>query len=117
MAVTVARLQIVLGMTGDPAFDTARATDLLSQAQQLLVPITGNPIPDAADPIMLSCLTRAYLNPTNATQLGAGPFTASFPAGGVYLMKSERAALQRALGLGNHFAVEMLPQPFRDGTA
>lgn len=113
MAVDVARLQVVLGMTGDPAFDTPRATDLLDQVQKLVIPITGNPIPDAADPIILSALVRAYLNPTNATQLGAGPFTASFPAGGVYLMKSERAALQRAIGQGNRFTVEMLPAPYR----
>lgn len=113
MSVDVTRLQIVLGMTGDPAFDTPRATDLLDQAQKLIVPITGNPIPDSADPILISCVTRAYLNPTNATQLGAGPFTASFPSGGVYLMKGERAALQRAIGQGNHFAVEMLPAELR----
>lgn len=113
MAVDTTRLQVVLGLTGDPGFDTARAADLIDQATKLIIPITGNPIPDAADPIMLSCLTRAYLNPTNATQLGAGPFTASFPSGGVYLLKAERSALQRAIGGGNHFVIEQLPAAYR----
>jgi hypothetical protein len=100
-------------MADDESFDVARATDLIDQAMKLIVPITGNPIPDAADPILISCVTRAYLNPTNASQLVAGPFTASFPSGGVYLLKAERSALQRAIGGGNHFAIEQLPAAYR----
>jgi hypothetical protein len=112
MSVDAARLQLTLGLVGDPGFDTDRATDLLDQINKLVIPITGPTIPDAADPIILSALARAYLNPTNATQLGAGPFTASFPAGGVYLTKAERGALQRAIGQGNYFAIEALPAPY-----
>lgn len=113
MSVDVTRLQVVLGMTDDLTFDTARATDIIAQAAQIIEPITGTPIPESADPIYLSVVTRAYLNPTNATQLVAGPYTASLPSGGVYLLRAERGALQRAVGRGNHFVIEQLPYPYR----
>lgn len=116
MAVTTETLQTFLGMTGDAEFDTDRATLLLDLATKIIAPITGSPVPDAADPIMLSCVVRAYLNPTNATNLTAGPYTAAFPSGGVYLTRAERGALQRAIGAGYHFAVEALPAAYLTGS-
>lgn len=101
-------IQTYLGLD-DTEFDSARATFLITQAQKIIAPITGDPIPDAVDPITLTVVSRAYLNAGGATNMSAGPYTAAFPAGGVYLTKAERGALARAIGLGYHFAIEGLP--------
>jgi hypothetical protein len=111
--ITAVDLQTALSMS-DTEYDSARGTLLISLAQKIIQPIAGNPIPDAADPIMLSAVMRAYLNPGGATNLGAGPYTAAFPAGGVYLTKAERGALARAIGRGNHFSIECLPAEYRE---
>lgn len=111
MTVTIDTLQTYLGVT---EVDTDRATLLLSLVTQLVEPLAGTPIPDAADPIILSALTRAYLNPTNAQTQGAGPYSATIPAGGVYLTRGERATLARTLGLGSHFVIETLPAMYRE---
>lgn len=111
--ITTDDLMTYLGMS-TAEFDVARATLLITQAQKIVTPITGNPIPEAADPIILTAVSRAYLNPGGATNLGAGPYTAAFPAGGVYLTKAERGALSRAIGRGNYFSVEGLPACYRD---
>lgn len=108
-----ADLQTALGMS-DAEFNLPRATLLINLVAEIVVPIAGNPIPSAADPVMLTAVLRAYLNPGGATNLGAGPYTAQFPAGGVYLTRPERGALARAIGRGNYFSVEALPQQYRE---
>lgn len=94
--------------------DEDRAELLISLAEAQVEPITGSPIPDAADAVILSSVTRAYLNPTNAATQSAGPFTAAFPSGGVYLTRAERAALMRTVGGGQHFVVETLPKLWQE---
>jgi hypothetical protein len=112
MAVDTNRIRVNLRMDDGVDWDEALAADILDQVEKLVIPITSEPIPDAADPVIITATKRAYLNHTGATTMAAGPYSASFPAGGVYLTVAERGALQRAINQGNHFSIEMLPATY-----
>jgi hypothetical protein len=92
---------------GSPV-DTDRARLLIALAMDLCAAII-DPVPDTAKAIVLSAAGRAYANPAGTTSETVGPYTMTSPSAGVYLTKSERAALRRLIGSGGAFDVDLLP--------
>lgn len=91
-------------------FDTdqqARATFLIAQATLLAQSIV-DPLPDTAEPVILSVAGRAWGNPQGASSQTAGPFAVQQP-GGLYLTRQDRAALKRLAGKGGAFTIDPTP--------
>lgn len=91
--------------------DEARANMLINHAMLLCESIVS-PVPDAAEPVVLSAAARAYSNPSFATQEMEGPYQVTRPSGGVYLSPAERAALRRFAGGGGAFSVRLIPEGY-----
>lgn len=104
LAVTTHDLALYLD---EDEVDEDRALLLLGLAQGLCEQVVS-PLPDGAKAVILSSTARAYSNPTQVIQDGAGPFQQTLPSGGVYLTRNERAALRRASGTGGAFSVDLI---------
>lgn len=85
----------------------ARATFLIGQATLLAQSIV-DPLPDTAEPVILSVAGRAWGNPQGASSQTAGPFAVQQP-GGLYLTRQDRAALKRLAGKGGAFTIDPTP--------
>jgi hypothetical protein len=86
-----------------------RAEFLIAQVM-LLAGAIVSPVPQGASPVILSAATRAYATPPGAASSElVGPYQATRPSGGIYLTKSERAALRLLTGGGGAFSFDMLP--------
>jgi hypothetical protein len=106
MTVTPADLGTYLSAT----VDDDRGQLLLDLAQQLCESIV-KPLPNGADAVVLDVAARAYSNPTNAVQQGAGPFSANFGpvGGGMWLTRQNKATLRRLAGSGGAFSIDTMP--------
>lgn len=93
--------------------DTNRATMLLGLAMDLTRSFV-DPVPVEAKAVVLTVAGRAYVNPTGETQELIGPYQVSRPSMGVYLTKGEQATLQRLVGSGGAFNVDMLGSGYPD---
>lgn len=95
---------------GGSNVDEARAEMLLGLAAQLCESVVA-PLPAAADAVVLDVAARAYVNPQNVSQQGAGPFTAAFAGGngGLYLTRQNKATLRRLAGSGGAFTIDTMP--------
>lgn len=100
--------------------DQARATMLIRLAQDLCESILGsdlqNPLPLEAESVVLSSAGRGYLNAQGITSETIGTYNIQRPSAGVYLTKSERAALKRIAGRTGAFSVSLLPTEWRATT-
>ena len=99
MSTPIATSDDLATFLGDPSIDATRAEQLLGIAQAFCEDIV-TPLPPSAFGIILSAAARTYGNPEGLTQESLGPYVAARPATGVYLTKSEKAALRRAAGIG-----------------
>lgn len=100
-------LGIYLGITD---IDQVRATLILQQAQALCESVV-TPLPAGATAVMLDVAARAWANPLNAQQQGAGPFTVGYGAvsGGLWLTQQNKATLRRLAGGGGAFTFDTMP--------
>jgi len=114
VTVTPTDLGTYLGIAIDPAND--RAILLIDLATQLCQSIVS-PLPDGGDAVVLDVVSRAWSNPTNAHQQGAGPFQASYGtvAGGLWLTRANKATLRRLAGSGGAFTIETMPATAASG--
>lgn len=106
-------LQTYLGLQ---AVDTARATMLLEDAQNLCESIVS-PLPATARGIVVSIAARAYTNAGQYQDASLGTARVQFaasgagtPVGGMYLSRSDKANLRRLAGSGGAFSVDPLPK-------
>lgn len=90
--------------------DSARATQLIGWAQALCESVVS-PLPAGAEPVVLDVAARAYVNPSNASQQTAGPFSASYAGsiGGLWLTRQNKATLRRLAGGGGAFTIDTTP--------
>lgn len=110
LVVAPSDLQTYLGVE---TVDTARAQQMLDMAVALCGAIVS-PVPQEALAVVLTSAGRAYSNPQGITSEMVGPYQASRPSAGVYLTKSERAALRLLTGSGGAFNFDMLPAGYPD---
>lgn len=107
MTVTAASLDTYLGLNG--TIDTDRATLLIGLATSIAQSIV-NPLPDGADAVIYSAVTRSYVNPQGVTQETVGPVSVSRPKTGVYFTDDEVATLRRLAGKsGGAFTINVAP--------
>ena len=85
-----------------------RAELLISQAVHLCEAVVS-PLPVGAEAVILSAAGRAYANPQGATYETIGPVSVQRPMAGLYLTKSEKAALKSMAGRGGAFTVDPTP--------
>lgn len=106
LAVYADDLELYLGTTFTS--DETERAQLLIDLSMSLVATVVDPIPESAKAIVLTSAGRAYSNPQGVTSEMMGPFQASRPSAGVYLTRSERAALRLASGKGGAFSIDTL---------
>lgn len=105
-------LETYLGLDAG-AINLNRATLILAMAQDLAETIVS-PLPATARAVVLSVAARAYNNVTSASQVGMGSAYASFGGtgsggvGGLYLSRSDKAALRSLAGRGSAFSADTL---------
>jgi hypothetical protein len=106
VTVAPADLALYLGVE----LDTARAQYLIDRATDLAKTIV-DPLPPAADAIVLDVAARAFTNPGNVSSQGMGPFQASFSGGqgGLYLTRQNKVALRRLGGGSSAFSIDPTP--------
>lgn len=106
MTVAPADLGLYLGAD----VDTDRAQYLIDRATDLCQTIV-NPLPSGADAVVLDVAGRAYVNPSNVTSQGVGPFQASYgtAAGGLWLTRQNKVALRRLAGTGSAYSIDPTP--------
>jgi hypothetical protein len=93
---------------GIASIDLDRAYLVLQLSQQLCQTVV-TPLPDNATPVVLDVASRAYLNPGSVAAQVAGPFSVGSAPGGIYLTRTNKAALRRLAGGGGGFTIETLP--------
>lgn len=106
MALTVSTQDLALYL-GVDTVDDDRAALMITLAGDLCSAIVS-PTPDGAKAIVLTCAARGYSNPSGAQYETTGPYSVQRPFPGLYLTKSERAALKRLSGKGGAFTVNPL---------
>lgn len=106
-APTAEQLALYLGL---PEIDGARA-DLLIQQAVALCETVVKPLPEQATAVVLSVAGRAYVNPQQVSYETIGPMSVQRPqgSGGLYLTKSDKAALKSLAGRGGAFTVDPTP--------
>jgi hypothetical protein len=104
---TAEQLGMYLGL---PEIDGGRA-DLLIQQAVALAESVVRPLPDQATAVVLSVAGRAYVNPQQVSYETIGPMSVQRPqgSGGLYLSKSDKAALKSLAGRGGAFTVDPTP--------
>lgn len=104
---TAEQLGLYLGL-GE--IDGDRADLLIAQAVALCESVV-RPLPDQATAVVLSAAGRAYVNPQQVTYETIGPMSVQRPSGsgGLYLTKSDKAALKSLAGRGGAFTVDPTP--------
>lgn len=108
---------------GDPDnFDENRAEFLLLQARNLCSSVL-TPLPDTADAVVLAVAGRAYVNVASARNVGLGSGQIGFASptggagvGGLYLSRSDKAALRGLRTPGGSGAFTVDPTPEDAGT-
>ncbi|WP_282790929.1 hypothetical protein [Streptomyces sp. CC224B] len=87
-----------------------RAALLIQQAVSLCESVV-KPLPDQATAVVLSVGGRAYVNPQQVSYETIGPMSVQRPSGsgGLYLTKSDKAALKALAGRGGAFMVDPTP--------
>lgn len=104
-----------LALLLDEDVDEERMTLLLNLAEGLAKPIAGDPLPEAAKPVILAVAARACSNPASTGQQGLGSAQVTFqapgglPVGGLYLSRTDKATLRRARSGGAAFTISLLP--------
>ncbi|GGU62882.1 hypothetical protein [Streptomyces lavendofoliae] len=90
--------------------DGARAGFLISTAVKLCQAVV-KPLPEGAEPVVLSAAARAYINPQSISYETIGPQSVQRPqgSGGLYLTKADKTALKSAAGRGGAFTVDPTP--------
>lgn len=90
--------------------DLDRAELILGLAQRLCETVVS-PLPIGAEAVILDVAARAWTNPTNVQSESTGPFSATYGqvAGGLWLTRSNRAALRQLAGGGGVFTIDTLP--------
>lgn len=101
--------------------NTARAQQMIDLATTLALTIV-DPLPAAADSVILDMVARAYTNVTSAHSVGLGSGQVSYGSpntnagiGGMYLSRANIAALRRMSGRSGAFSID--PTPSDAGTA
>lgn len=104
---TAAQLGMYLGLE---QIDGDRADLLIEQAVALAESVV-KPLPDQATAVVLSVAGRAYVNPQQVSYETIGPMSVQRPSGsgGLYLTKSDKAALKSLAGRGGAFTVDPTP--------
>lgn len=102
---TATDLQTFLGAS---TIDSTRAAMMISLAYDLCQTIV-NPIPDTAQGIVLTVASRSFVNPEGITTETVGPYSVQRPSPGLYLTKSDKAALKRLSGRRGAFSVDTMP--------
>ncbi|CUW31785.1 hypothetical protein [Streptomyces reticuli] len=104
---TAEQLGLYLGMS---EVDGDRADLLIEQAVALCETVV-KPLPDQATAVVLSAAGRAYVNPQQVSYETIGPMSVQRPqgSGGLYLTRSDKAALKSAAGRGGAFTVDPTP--------
>jgi hypothetical protein len=104
---TVLDLATFLGLAN---IDEGRA-DLVITAAVNLCQSVVNPLPAGASAVVLDVATRAYMNPTNATQETTGPFGVNYGtvSGGLWLTQQNKLTLRRLNGGGGAFTIDTTP--------
>lgn len=107
VAPTAEQLGMYLGLD---QIDGDRA-DLLIQQAVALAESVVKPLPDQATAVVLSVAGRAYVNPQQVSYETIGPMSVQRPqgSGGLYLTKSDKAALKSLAGRGGAFTVDPTP--------
>jgi hypothetical protein len=107
VAPTAAQLGMYLGLD---QIDGDRADLLIEQAVALAESVV-KPLPDQATAVVLSVAGRAYVNPQQVSYETIGPMAVQRPSGsgGLYLTKSDKAALKSLAGRGGAFTVDPTP--------
>ena len=107
VAPTAEQLGMYLGMD---EIDGDRADLLIGQAVALAESVV-KPLPDQATAVVLSVAGRAYVNPQQVSYETIGPMSVQRPSGsgGLYLTKSDKAALKSLAGRGGAFTVDPTP--------
>ncbi|MCX5176715.1 hypothetical protein [Streptomyces virginiae] len=105
---TAEQLALYLGLeeiSGDRA-------DLLIEQAVALAQSVVKPLPDEATAVVLSVAGRAYVNPQQVSYETIGPMSVQRPtgSGGLYLTKSDKAALKSLAGRGGAFTVDPTPE-------
>jgi hypothetical protein len=102
------QLGLYLGLD---AIDGSRADLLIQQAVALCLSVV-KPLPDEATAVVLSVAGRAYVNPQQVSYEAIGPMSVQRPSGsgGLYLTKSDKAALKSLAGRGGAFTVDPTPE-------
>ena len=104
-----------LALLLDEDVDEPRMNLILDLAEGLAEPIAGSPLPDAAKATVLAVAARAFSNPASTGQQGLGSAQTTFqapgglPVGGLYLSRTDKAALRRARSGGAAFTISLLP--------
>lgn len=113
MTVAPADLSTYLGVD----LDATRAQYLIDQATTLCQSIV-TPLPAGADAVVLDVAARAFVNPSNASSQGAGPFQVAYgpTAGGLWLTRQNKATLRRLAGGSTAFSIDPTPANVLDGT-
>ncbi|MFF3324966.1 hypothetical protein [Streptomyces sp. NPDC002889] len=108
VAPTAEQLGMYLGLD---EVDGDRADLLITQAVALAESVV-KPLPDQATAIVLSVAGRAYVNPQSVSYETIGPMSVQRPqgSGGLYLTKSDKAALKSLAGRGGAFTVDPTPE-------
>ena len=104
---TAEQLALYLGLEeigGDRA-------DLLIEQAVALAQSVVKPLPGEATAVVLSVAGRAYVNPQQVSYETIGPMSVQRPqgSGGLYLTKSDKAALKALAGRGGAFTVDPTP--------
>lgn len=106
-------LELYLGETAG-SINVPRATLIMQMAQDLCETVVS-PLPATARAVVLAVAARAYLNVSSATQVGMGSAYATLAgtgaggAGGMYLSRSDKAALRALAGRGSAFSADTMP--------
>ena len=106
---TASDLAIFLNVPGPDTTWNARADQILGFAVDLCSSIV-DPLPDAATGIVISVAARSFANPEMIASETVGPFTVQRPTPGLFLTRSEKAALRRMAGGTSAFSVDTLPK-------
>jgi len=104
---TAEQLALYLGLE-EIAGDRA---DLLIEQAVALAQSVVKPLPEEATAVVLSVAGRAYVNPQQVSYETIGPMSVQRPqgSGGLYLTKSDKAALKSLAGRGGAFTVDPTP--------
>lgn len=104
---TAEQLGLYLGLE-EIAGDRA---DLLIEQAVALAQSVIKPLPEEATAVVLSVAGRAYVNPQQVSYETIGPMSVQRPqgSGGLYLTKSDKAALKSLAGRGGAFTIDPTP--------